>query len=361
MRVANSEKTWESPEFSLNGIYGNEFTKDREMRIGVIGAGFIGPINTRALMEVPGVEITAVANRTAEKAKKMCTGLSLNCPVYSDYKEMTEKEELDAVVINVFNDIHKDYFLYCAEKGLDILIEKPLANTYEDCLIMEAAAEKYGIRASVLQTQRYGAVLTTAKKYIDENEGELGKLCGINDCISCHYFWDGRNPWHLDNVRSGGGIVLNYGVHQLDRTHVFLKEKTADFHARYLMEKPGIDTYSSYFMMGTGEKGTPYTIQCNGYCGPSVNEVILYFQNGTVIARLSGNEFSKRGVFATDKETGGIKEIPLCCEDGEGGHKMYVREMTAAVAFLKGDVNKAPVPLSWGAEMVRLCGLGFTE
>lgn len=329
------------------------------MRFGIIGTGYIGPVNTGALIEVPGVEIAAVANRTAEKARAMCQSLGLSCPVYSDYLEMIEKEELDAVVINVFNDLHKDYFISCAGKGLDILVEKPVANTFSDCLEMEAAAEKYGIRASVLQTQRYGAVLTTAKRYIDENEDVLGKLCGINDCISCHYFWEGRNPWHLDNVRSGGGIVLNYGVHQLDRTHFFLNEKTADFHARYLIEKPGVETYSSYFMMGTGESGTPYTIQCNGYCGPSVNEMIFYFQNGTVMARLAGNEFSGRGVFVTDMKTGAFTEIPLCCEDGDGGHEMYVREMTDAVAYLKGEREEAPVPLSWGAEMVRLCEMGF--
>ena len=329
------------------------------MRFGIIGAGYIGPINTGALMEVPGAEIAAAANRTAEKAEAMCDALGLACPVYSDYKEMIEKEDLDAVVINVFNDLHKDYFLYCAEKGLSILIEKPLANTYEDCLLMEAAADKYHIRASVLQTQRYGAVLETAKKYIDEHKEELGKLCGINDSISCHYFWDGRNPWHLDNVRSGGGIVLNYGVHQLDRTHFFLNEKTVDFHARYLMEKPGIGTYSSYFMMGTGENGTPYTIQCNGYCGPSVNEMFFYFQNATVVARLSGDGTAKRGVFATDKETGAFTEVPLCCADGEGAHDMYVREMKEACSFLYGERKDAPVPLSWGTEMVRLCELGF--
>lgn len=328
------------------------------MRFGIIGAGYIGPVNTAALMEVPGVEIAAAANRTAEKARAMCEKLHLDCPVYHDYKEMIEKEAPDAVVINVFNDLHKDCFVYCAEKGIHILVEKPLANTYEDCREMMAAAEKYGIRASVLQTQRYGAVLQTAKKYIDDHQNELGKLCGINDSISCHYFWDGRNPWHLDNVRSGGGIVLNYGVHQLDRVHVFLKEKTADFHARYLMEKPGIITYSSYFMMGTGENGTPYTIQCCGYCGPSVNEMVFYFVNGTVTARLSGNKFSKRGVFVTEK-TDGIVEIPLICEDGEGGHDMYVREMREAAAYLDGRTANAPVPLSWGAEMVRLCELGF--
>lgn len=333
--------------------------QEKAVRFGVIGAGYIGPVNTSALKEVPGAVIAAAANRTVEKAEAMCRGLGLDCPVYQDYREMVEKEDIDAVVISVFNDLHKEQFLYCAQKGVDILVEKPLANTYRDCLLMEEAAERYGIRASVLQTQRYGAVLQTAKRYVDEHKEELGKLCGINDCISCDYFWDGRSPWHLDNARSGGGIVLNYGVHQLDRTHLFLGEKTADFHAGYLMEKPNIETYSSYFMMGISECGTPYTIQCSGYCGPSVNEMILYYQNGTVIASLSGCEFRKRGVFVTDKETGSFKEIPLCCEDGEGGHEMYVREMTEAVSYLSGETGEAPVPLSWGAEMVRLCETGF--
>lgn len=331
------------------------------MRIAILGTGFIGPINTKALMACPETEIVAVANRTAEKAQKMCADLGLSCPVFTDWREALEKTCPDAAVICVFNDMHKEYFLECARRHIHVLVEKPLANTYADCLEMMRAAQENGIRVSVLQTQRYGAVLTTGKKYLQEHREELGKLCHVTDEISCNYFWAGRNPWHLDDVRSGGGAVLNYGVHQLDRVSWLAEQSTVAFHAHYLREKEGTDTVSSYTMMGAGADGASYVITCAGYCGPLVNELKLYYQKKTLILRLASNGAGERGVFVGDTATGKFEAVPLCCEDGEGGHEMYVREMQAALEYLTGKTKTPPVPMEWAAEVVRLCELGFTR
>ncbi len=333
------------------------------MRYAILGAGYIAPINAAALMKCEDAEIALIANRTREKALAVRSQLGLSCPVYTDYKEALDQEKPDAAVICVFNDQHREYFLECAKRGIHILCEKPLANTYADCLFMEETAKRYGIRVSVLQTQRYGAVLTTAADYIDRNLSVLGKLCTVVDNMSCHYFWDGRSPWHLDNVRSGGGIVLNYGVHQLDRVHYMLtvgsgEAETVEFTGRAIMAKPGVETCSSYSMFGVTCNGIPYTVSCAGYCGPGMNEMILNFQNGTVKAVLSGNGIEERGVYVSPAvENGGTRfeKIPLLCEDGEGAHEMYVREMKEADRYLKGLVPEPPVPMKWAAEMVRLC------
>ena len=331
------------------------------MRFVILGTGYIGPVNTKALMACEGAEIVGVANRTAAKAEAMCRELGLSCPVFTDWKEALEKTGPDAAVICVFNDQHKEYFLECARRHIHVLMEKPFANTYEDCVEMMEAARANGIRVSVLQTQRYGAVLSTVKKYQREHREELGRLCHVTDEISCNYFWEGRNPWHLDDVRSGGGIVLNYGVHQLDRVRFLMEQPTAAFHAHYLKEKEGIGTCSSYTMMGTAVDGASYVITCAGYSGPSVNEIKLYYQKKTILARLAGSGAGDRGVFAGDTASGIFEPVPLCCEDGDGGHEMYVREMRAAAEYLEGRCEEPPVSMEWGAEMVRLCCLGFEE
>ena len=330
------------------------------MRYAILGAGYIAPINAAALMECEEAEIVCIANRTEEKALLMREKLGITCPVYTDYKEALLKEKPDAAVICVFNDQHKEYFTECAKRGINVLCEKPLANTYEDCLFMKETAEKYGIKVSVLQTQRYGAVLTTLADYIDTHLCELGELCSVEDNISCHYFWDGRSPWHLDNKRSGGGIVLNYGVHQLDRVHYMLtvgsgEARTAEFYGKAIMAKPGIDTFSSYAMMGVTEKGVPYTITCTGYCAAGINEMLLHFRNKNVKAVLVSNGMDERGVYVSTED--GFIKIPLICEDGEGNHDMYVREMREADLYLKGIRPEAPIPVEWAAEVVRLSEL----
>ena len=329
------------------------------MRFGVIGVGYIGPINVPALIAMPEVEIVAMANRTVTKAEALCEKLGLRCPVYSDWREMIAQERPEAVLIQLYNDMHFECFMECAKRGIHILVEKPLANRYEDCLQMIQAAHTNGIRASVLQTQRYGAVLQTAKAYIAARKAELGELVCVSDRMNFDYFVSSRPSWHLDPVRSGGGVVMNHGVHQLDRVHWLMEQKTNRFHAQYLTKKPGINTISSYVMMGVGDQGTPYTIQCNGYTGPGNNEILLTFVNGLVHCRLTDSITGCPGVYVDNAQTGGWQEIPLCCADGDGRHEMYCREMREALDYLTGKTQEAPISLEWAAELVRLCELGF--
>ena len=328
------------------------------MRFAIIGAGYISPINTRALMAFDDVEIVGISNRTVAKAEAMRDSLGLNCPVYSDWKQMLDMQHPDVAVICLYNDLHRECFLDCCDRGIHVLVEKPLSNTYPECLEMIDAAKKAGIKASVLQTQRYGSTLQTAKAYIAEHAQELGRLVSVNDRMSCHYFWDGRNPWHLDPVRSGGGIVMNYGVHQLDRIHWLMDGKTTQFHTHYVAAKPGIDTLSSYTMMGVTDAGVGYTVTCNGYSGPFVNEIDLVFLNGIVRCVLMDNGQSVAGVYIGSNEKPFTK-IPDTCDNGPGNHLMYVREMQEALEYLKGERSEAPITLQWAAEMVRLCNMGL--
>lgn len=331
------------------------------MRFGVIGVGYIGPINVPALMAMPEAEIVAMANRTVAKAEALRDKLGLQCPVYSDWREMLTAQKPEAVLIQLYNDMHFECFMECARRGIHILVEKPLANRYEDCLKMIEAARENGIRASVLQTQRYGAVLQTAKKYINAHKEELGELVCVCDRMNFDYFVSSRPAWHLDPVRSGGGVVMNHGVHQLDRIHWLMEQKTVRFHAQYLIQKPGVDTVSSYVMMGVGERGTPYTVHCNGYTGPVVNEILLTFTNGIVHCRLRDSMTNTQGVYVGNAETDCWQEVPSCCVDRDGRHEMYCREMREALDYLTGKTDEAPISLEWAAEMVRLCELGFQQ
>lgn len=322
------------------------------MKIGMIGAGFIAKSNGGALVQIPEVELAAVSNRTTEKAEKLLKEFGVSCPVYSDYREMLEKEDLDAVLINLAHHLHLESFLACAEAGVNIIIEKALGNSYEDCLTMIMAAKKHGIKATVCHTQRYNAVYQEVTRFLGEND--LGPLLSINDNIHTHYFWEGRSPWHLSQKESGGGIVLNYGVHQLDRVHYLMNQKTTSFDGKYLIRKPGYEIYSSYTIMGLGDKGTPYVISCTGYTGPVINETRLIFERGVLQCYLVENGMNPFGLYYGDNDTKTYQSIPLTLSND----KMFVREMQAAVDYFAGKTDEAPVPLEWAAEMVRLLEMG---
>jgi predicted dehydrogenase len=322
------------------------------LRVAMIGTGFISRFNGAALLKQPDVELIALCNRTVEKAEKLAAELQIRCPVYQDYHEMLGKEKPDVVVINLAHHLHLECFLACAKAGADIIIEKALGNTYAECLQMMEAAEKYGIKSTVLHTQRYNAVYETAVQFIQEHD--LGPLLSINDNIHLHYFWDGRSPWQLSNEQSGGGIALNYGVHQLDRVHFFLKQKTKHIHGNYLIKKAGYEVFSSYAMMGIGDRGTPYVITCTGYTGPAVNETRLVFERGILQCNLVENGIQPFGLYYGSNETKDFEKVPITLSNDQ----MYVREFQAAVDYLSGKMKVPPVPLEWAAEMVRLVESG---
>jgi predicted dehydrogenase len=322
------------------------------MRVAMIGTGFIAHFNGHALLQIPEVELIAVSNRTAEKAEKLLQELGISRPVYTDYHEMLVKERPEAVVINLAHHLHLECFLACAQAGVHIIIEKALANTFAECVKMMETAQHCGIKATVCHTQRYNAVYEQATRFLKEND--LGPLLSVSDNIHTHYFWEGRSPWHLSQEQSGGGIVLNYGVHQLDRVHYFLKQKTVRISTVYLAEKPGQEIYSSYAILGVGEKGTPYVITCTGYSGPQTNETRLVFANGILQCCLSENGVHPFGLYYGDTETKTYRAIPLTLSNDQ----MFVREMQAAVDYLSGKTAEAPVPLEWAAEMVRLLEQG---
>ena len=118
---------------------------------------------------------------------------------------------------------------------------------------------------------------------------------------------------------------------------------------------------ASYVMMGTGDGGTPYTLVCNGYTGPWVNEILLTFANGLVRCQVMDSLPMEKGVYVGNTESGCLQKIPSVCIDGEGNHEMYRREMREALDYVSGKTEEPPISLEWAAEMVRLCELGFQK
>ena len=72
------------------------------MRFAVAGAGFIGPINTKALLSCPGAELAAVVNRTESHAEEMCRKLGVSVPISTDLDEMLEKENVTGSDLGAF-------------------------------------------------------------------------------------------------------------------------------------------------------------------------------------------------------------------------------------------------------------------
>lgn len=305
------------------------------MNIGIVGTGLIAKLNVEALQKTGRVNIVALCNRTLEKGEAFAKEHGINAPVYATLEEMLSHHQLDAALINTPHAAHYEQFKLCAQKGVHVMMEKPLGVTGEECQSMVDLRDKHGIRAAVCHTQRYLPLLQAARKLIQDKQGELGKLRHITDIINLHYFHDQRPAWFFDPKQAGGGLLLTHGAHQVDRVHVLAGSGTHRVFAwmENLAQYPGLD--SGYQMMGVGENYT-YTVVCAGYPSPHTSSVQMDFEKGSVKISLFANGMEEYGVYMGNQE--GYKKVadPLYEADA------YVSQFNDMLDLLEGKPSGAP-------------------
>ncbi|HHW31397.1 MAG TPA: Gfo/Idh/MocA family oxidoreductase [Clostridiaceae bacterium] len=317
-------------------------------RLGIIGTGIIAHENYKGIEQTGKAEVVALCNRTYSKGVDFANKYGLKCPVYSDYRKMVDEVKPDIVLINTPHDLHEEMFIYCADRKIDIIIEKPLSDTAASSEAIVESANKNGIKAAVCHTQRFNTAFITAKKFIKNNN--LGKLIAISDFITYNYFWEGRPEWFLEPARAGGGIVMNYGVHQFDRVHYMAEGKTVSLFAHIDWEKEGIAVDSSYQIMGIMDNGVTYTIACTGYTGPFANGMELRFTGGILRVYLCDTGIESYGVYYGDNNFKNFVKLPLV----ESENRPYYNEMKAIMDYMEGSTEETPVSVEYAAQMVKL-------
>jgi predicted dehydrogenase len=174
----------------------------KEIGVCLIGAGRAGMIHARNFIaNVPFARIRAVSDPfdgTREEAMKEL-GVSSG---YSDYREALKDPGIDAVIIATPTKFHRDICVAAAEMGKDILCEKPMAMTVEECDDMISACKKRGVKLQVAFMRRFDAGFRAAKERIDA--GEIGEVVMVRSNTR------GPNrpqPWMYDIEKSNGPLA----------------------------------------------------------------------------------------------------------------------------------------------------------
>ena len=249
-------------------------------KIGIVGAGAIGGCHKEAFVNNTSCELVAVCDKALDRAEKLAAGT--NARVYEDYQKMQECENLDAVILNLPHFLHESVTVYFLERGVSVLVEKPMAINTAECDAMIAAAKRGGAKLAVGHVQRYYNCYRFLKKMIEEER--FGKLCGIREVRNCEYF-TGRPAWFLDRKLAGGGILMNYGAHTLDKVFYTTGLKAEDVFAVGNNFLTGDSVEAAAQLLVRFEGGVSGTF-C--YCGcnvPSEYRTDFYFTNGAAQIR----------------------------------------------------------------------------
>ena len=185
----------------------------KSVRFGVIGAGMIANnIHLPSLKSHPQATLTAICSRTLEHAAQAAKRFEIP-HVFTDYRQMLETAELDAVVIATPDDLHYPMAMDALDAGLHVLCEKPLALNAAQALEMVTAAEAAGVVHMVFFAYRWRPSYCYLKELVDE--GYIGRP------YHCHLHFlggYGRHPyygWRFDR-QHGTGILGDLGSHMID-------------------------------------------------------------------------------------------------------------------------------------------------
>jgi len=194
------------------------------IRVGVIGLGRMGMLHLMNAIKVDGVKVVAAADpskKTLGKAKHL--GVS---EVFEDYHKMLNGASgMDAVIISLPNYLHLESVKLALEEGLNVFVEKPLANTVEECQEIAKLVKRSGRKLMVGHCFRFLEVIEKMKESLDK--GVIGRLevATLEEVINGP-FAHPRVPapvadWWFDPKKSGGGALLDIGYHMIDLFRFF--------------------------------------------------------------------------------------------------------------------------------------------
>ncbi|MBQ3069481.1 MAG: Gfo/Idh/MocA family oxidoreductase [Clostridia bacterium] len=244
-----------------------------KLRIGIVGAGNIA-VNAHlpAYQAVDNVDIVAIADLNLERAKEAAERFSI--PAYfGSVEEMLENVELDAVDICTWNNGHAPVCIAAAKAGKHIVCEKPMASDLASAKAMEAAVKEAGVTFMLAVPGRFNVQNMAVRELMEA--GELGDV----------YYAKVANVrrrgtptgWFTDKKTSGGGPVIDIGVHSIDA-------------AWYLMGNPKPTRVSAqvwaphgdYQTKGVGRwQGTP--CPDNQFDCEDSGAGIIHFENGAAM------------------------------------------------------------------------------
>ncbi|OTW69714.1 dehydrogenase [Bacillus thuringiensis serovar galleriae] len=199
------------------------------LKVGIIGCGSIAQHRHLPEYEAnPYVQIVAVCDSNKKRAKEIANKYGVN--MYTDYNELINYEELDAVSVCTPNHLHAAISIAALQAGIHVLCEKPIATSKADAEMMIGAAEKSGKKLMIGHNQRFVASHQKAKQLI--KSGAIGKIYSFRTAFGHsgpeNWSVDGKESWFFKKEEAFLGAMGDLGVHKADLIRYILNEEITE-------------------------------------------------------------------------------------------------------------------------------------
>lgn len=263
-----------------------------KVKVGIVGCG---KISERA--SLPNLanyqdkcEVVCLCDIVKDKAEALQKKFSLKgADIVTEWKELVKRPDIDTVFVNTPNYLHEEVAVGALNCKKHVLVEKPITISTEAADNMVRAAEKNKVYIMVEQTQRFDPIHQAAKKVLDS--GALGKIHNIRGRIGHagpEYWSEGKPGWYYEKEKSGGGCMVDIGVHICDLVRYFAAKKVTEvFGTIGTLEKkiPVDDNATVLLKFADGTKGE---FECSWTTRPYEVMTYCYGEKGKMVTSIGG-------------------------------------------------------------------------
>ena len=182
-------------------------------RVVLVGCGRISERHFDAIADRPELQLVAVADEVADRART--AGERLGIPAFTSYAAMLAETEAEVAVICTPSGLHPRHGIMAAERGLHVVVEKPMATRLEEADALVRACDEHGVHLFVVKQNRLNPGIQLLKRALDR--GRFGRVFLANTTVRWNrpqsYYdtapW--RGTWEFD-----GGALMNQASHYVD-------------------------------------------------------------------------------------------------------------------------------------------------
>lgn len=189
------------------------------MRVGIIGAGLQGRRRAQALKRV-GDELRTVAAAHLERARLLAD--DMECEATDEWEKVVSRNDIDAVIVCTPPHLHEPMCIQAMKNGKHVLCEKPIARTAEEAQRIVTAAQRNGVKLKCGFNYRHHPGILQARRWFDQD------MIGELSFIRCRHGIGGRpgyeKEWRMNPEISGGGQLMDQGMHVIDLSRWFMGE-----------------------------------------------------------------------------------------------------------------------------------------
>ncbi len=186
-----------------------------KLKAAIIGYGYMGEIRHRMVDQHDSAELVMICDNDTSKIKS-----NLDCKIVTDTSDVINSD-VDIVFICTPNHLIPDLTIKCLNRGKHAFCEKPPGRTLEDIVRMKDAEEKnHGTKLMFGFNHRFHPGVMKAKAIVDS--GSMGKVIALRGLYGKSGGKNFSESWRNDIQLSGGGILLDQGIHMLDLFNFFL-------------------------------------------------------------------------------------------------------------------------------------------